>query len=439
MAKKSNRPRDMANDIIGLVREGTKKWTRIKKSEERSPGMVRYRAARMTSEKKTSQTEAAAKVMEEAYMAASDNGRLPTTARQVFYKARPKIMAMTDNRPLMSQYFTQTLLPNYMVEHGVGWDVVFDARGHIEEPHTNLQIGLGTLEVRNYLRSIRAPELVKPRMRDASVETVGPAGGFSAVLFIEKEGFMPLFKHVDLANRYDIAIMSTKGVSVTAARHLVDSICAQHDIPLLVLHDFDVAGFMIAGTLQRDTRRHAFENSIRVIDLGLRLDDIDGLETEPAAETRTGEDKLRDQLRNNGATDEEIELLLTERVEINAMGSAELLQFIEDKLEENGIEKIIPDRKLLEEAYREFDRGIRLKKVFEEAEKNFGESPSIEVPKDLNKKVREVLEENDDLRWDDAILVVLDEDLLGEMRKAKKEEKAKAGNFIEPEDLGDGR
>ena len=164
--------------------------------------------------------------------------------------------------------------------------------------------------------------------------------------------------------------------------------------------------------------------------MGLRLDDIDGLETEPAAETRTGEDKLREQLRNNDATEEEIDLLLTERVEINAMGSAELVQFIEDKLEDNGIEKVIPDRKLLEESYREFDRGVRLKKVFEEAEKTFDDS-STEVPTDLDQKVREVLEEHDDLRWDDAVQIVLNKDLLGDLRKAKREEKAKAGNFIE--------
>jgi hypothetical protein len=33
--------------------------------------------------------------------------------------------------------------------------------------------------------------------------------------------------------------MSTKGVSVTAARRLVDDVCGANDIPLLVLHDFD--------------------------------------------------------------------------------------------------------------------------------------------------------------------------------------------------------
>ena len=45
--------------------------------------------------------------------------------------------------------------------------------------------------------------------------------------------------------------------------------CHEHDIPLLLLHDFDKSGFSITGTLQRDTRRYEFRNSITTIDLGL--------------------------------------------------------------------------------------------------------------------------------------------------------------------------
>jgi hypothetical protein len=433
MSKKAQRPRTLGDDIVAAVETVTKKWTKVCKSEERQPSLIRYRAARMTSERDTFQKEAAWEVMEEAYMAASDNGTLPANARQVFYKARPKIMAMTDNKPLSGKYFTQTLLPDYIEEKGVIWNVVFDARGHFEEPHTNRQFGLGTLEVRDYLRGMQMPEIIKSHILRGAVETVGPAGGFGAVLFIEKEGFMPLFKHVDLANRYDIAVMSTKGVSVTAARLLVDEMCAEYDIPLTLLHDCDVAGFTIKGTLQRDTRRYEFQNDIEVIDLGLRLDDIDGLESEPAAPTKTEEGKLREQLRTNGATEEEIEFLLTERVELNAMGSAELIEFIEGKLEENGIEKVVPDEEILNEAYLEFDRGIRLKKIFEETEKNLVAS-DLKVPEDLNQKVRDVLAKNADLRWDDAVQIVLDETLLDDLRKEKQEEKAKAGNFGHVED-----
>ena len=62
------------------------------------------------------------------------------------------------------------------------------------------------------------------------------------MLFIEKEGFLPLFEAVHLAERYDLAIMSTKGMSSTAARTLIDNLC-RHQVPLLVLHDFDKADF----------------------------------------------------------------------------------------------------------------------------------------------------------------------------------------------------
>jgi hypothetical protein len=50
-----------------------------------------------------------------------------------------------------------------------------------------------------------------------------------------------------LAEKYDLAIMSSKGMSVTAARQLADRICSRYNIPLLILHDFDIAGFSIAG------------------------------------------------------------------------------------------------------------------------------------------------------------------------------------------------
>jgi hypothetical protein len=82
-----------------------------------------------------------------------------------------------------------------------------------------------------------------------------------------------LFKSVNLAERYDIAIMSSKGVSVTAARQLADALCHEHNIPLLTLHDFDVAGFTI-GQIGKDPRRHTFKNIIKVINIGFRLDDI---------------------------------------------------------------------------------------------------------------------------------------------------------------------
>ena len=44
--EKPARPRNIANDILDVVETATSKWTRQKKSEERHPGNIRYRASR---------------------------------------------------------------------------------------------------------------------------------------------------------------------------------------------------------------------------------------------------------------------------------------------------------------------------------------------------------------------------------------------------------
>jgi hypothetical protein len=428
-----DRPRNIANDILDAVETATSKWARQKKSEERHPGMIRYRASRMTREPRTSQKDAAWQIMEEAYMAASGNNTLPAMARQIYYQARPKIMAQTEDKELAYGYFSQILLPDYIEENGLSWNVVYDARGHLEEPHTNRRIGVGTIEIDNYLHAMKAPEVIAAEFSDANVDIIGPSGNIAAVLFIEKEGFGPLFKAVKLADRHDLMIISTKGVSVTAARQLVDEICGGDDVPLLVLHDFDIAGFMIFGTLHRDTRRYQFLHTIEPVDLGLRLEDIAGLEREPAAATKTDAAHLREQLAENGATPEEIDILLHERVELNAMTSDALIAMIERKLKAHGIKKVIPDDQLLGEIYRAFHRSNELREEFEELESEFKES-KVKVPKDLKNRVHAVLEKHPDLRWDDGLRVVLDATQLDHVRENKRKQRAKAGNFVDDDD-----
>ena len=224
----------------------------------------------------------------------------------------------------------------------------------------------GTIEIDNYLHAAKEPEIVPAEFSDASVDIIGPSGNLSGVLFCEKEGFNPLFKAVNLANRHDLMIISTKGVSVTAARRLVDEICGENNLPLFVLHDFDVAGFLILGTLNRDTRRYQFSNSIEPIDLGLRVEDIAGLEREPAAATKTNQHTLREQLATNDATDAKIDILLKERVELNALTSDQLIAMIERKLKVHGIKKVIPDDDLLREAYQTFHASKQLREIYEE-------------------------------------------------------------------------
>ena len=433
MAKKTDRPRDLANDIIGLVREGTKKWTRTVKAEERSPSSRAYRMSRMTRERGMSLKEAAAQIMERAYMQASGNGQYPANARQIMYAARPHIQKET-GRQLDDNYFTQTLLPDYLEENDVDWDVVYDARGHFTEPHGGKTFGIGTLDVRNYLAEFDDPSVIDASFSQATVKTKGPSGNFGAVLFIEKEGFAPLFATAQIAEQFNVAIMSTKGMSVTAARHLADEMCADHDIPLLLLHDFDKAGFSIAGTLQRDTRRYEFQNSIKVADLGLSLEDVEamGLESEHQHHPKGRRDVLEENLRTNGASEEEIAFMFrdfdtlrsTRRVELNAMTSPQVVAFIERKLLENGVTKVVPEQELLAEIYTGMERGRRLEEAAEDLEKI--DMEDFAPPKDLEKRVRKMLKKDPAMRWDAAVAKIVaaaadDEgDAEGEGTRSKK-------------------
>jgi hypothetical protein len=221
-------------------------------------------------------------------------------------------------------------------------------------------------------------------------------------LFVEKEGFLPLFRAVRLAERYDLAIMSTKGLSVTASRLLVDRLCAAHDVPLLVLHDFDKSGFSILGTLRRDTRRYAFRNRIEVVDLGLRLEDVEDSELE--TEDVVHRSDPAPNLRENGATAEEIAFLRARRVELNAFASADFVAWIERKLEQHGVVKIVPDQSALALAYRRSvaSRYVasRLQSTIHEAQRH---AADVLLPDDLATLVAAGLQGDPAQSWDEVI------------------------------------
>lgn len=414
--------------IIKAVESVTKKWTKLRKAEERGRSQ-NTRKAVFIRQYAMSIKDAAWSVMEAAYNKASDNGRLPAQARQLYYAARPSILELTGRGQLSSQYFTQTIVPMYMAEKGMGWDVVYDARGHFAEPHTEKIIDLGTLGVREFLSDVNKhdPNSVSPWEFETEGEypTCGPEHRFSAILFIEKEGFLPLFEAVKLAERYDIAVMSTKGMPVVACRHLADELCGSHDIPLLVLHDFDKAGFSIVATLadvdhyDRDfnerVKRYEYRNSFSVIDLGLRLADVQKYNLESEVVRYAKSDPCGN-LAANGATPKEIEFLYGNgwngrRVELNAFTSEDFIEWIEGKLKQHKIGKVVPDADTLEAAYRRAAKGAYVRDRIEEIEDAAEEhGADIDIPKNLERLVRQRLKKSPELPWDKVIASIVEVD-----------------------------
>ena len=407
-------PTEVADAITASVNSVSGEYakierTRIRSAERGERAMDKYRASVRT---KRSIKEIVYEHLPAVYLAVSGNNRYPAVVRQIFYGLRPLVLReLTDKEDLDSVYITQTLIPNFMEENPEtcqDWDVVFDARGHFAEPHTDKTFGIGTLEVREYLalKSETVSQLTAAEA-NCSIEfpTFGPRSRFNNVLFTEKEGFLPLLEKAQLAPRFDLAIMSTKGLSSTAARRLMESMPG---VRFLTLHDFDKAGFSIVGTLQRDTRRYQFENPPEIIDLGLRLADVRRLKL--ASEPFPIKPEAADNLKENGATEAEIKFLLGDgdgqgrRVELNAMSSPQFITWLEGKLKKHGVKKFVPGDDVLEVAFKRASMVHKLNdeigKVFSKVRK---QAEKAVVPRDLAKRVQARLKRDPEMPWDAVV------------------------------------
>ena len=398
----------VAKTIADMLAKSTDRWAKQRKAEIRDASARSRRADRMSRRSRPmKQTEAAARLMRSAYMTASANGTLPANPRQIYYAARPEMLRLTEKLEIDSNYFTQTLLIDFMRSHPsltANWNIAWDNRGHFSEPHTDHEIGLGTLAVRSYIARLRDMTIRSAGISSTDVKTIGPSGRYGAVLFLEKEGFTQILEAAKIAERYDIAIMSTKGMSVTAARILAEELCGRRKLPLFVLHDFDLAGFSIKKTLTESGERFQFAHKVNFIDLGLRLTDVNelGLEAE-AVHIREDERTLAHRLRINGATPEEIAFLLDgERVELNAMPSDQFVAFVERKLTANGVAKVIPSADTLAQTFATFKRGAMAEKAFG-AQLQRLNAKTIKTPANLEAKVRAYLADHRDETWDKAV------------------------------------
>lgn len=398
--------------IASMVNGVTKTWAKKKKAEERSsrPPRAYYYSTRVTIK------EAAYAVMADAYAKASADGKFYANARQIMYAARGAILERCDSEQLDDVYFTQTLLPNYRNEHPTetaDWKIAYDNRGSFQEPHGGRLVGLGTIDVAKHLQSVadHSPDnhyRAVAADADSEFETCGPGDRYGAILFVEKEGFSALLKDSGIVSEFDLALMSTKGQTVTASRTLVEELSGRRGLPLFVLHDFDVAGFNIAAMFGRSNRRFQWSAKPNAIDLGLRFGDVNEweLQSEPVG-VRSHD---RRSLRRDGATEEEIEFLCGgRRVELNAFTSDQLVAWLRKKLVDAGVKKVVPETETLESAYRRAVHAQHVATRLEELDldaEGSAAGAAAELPKDLADRVSRLLKRSPRMTWDAAVVTV---------------------------------
>jgi hypothetical protein len=148
--------------------------------------------------------------------------------------------------------------------------------------------------------------------------------------------------------------MSSKGFSTRAARDLIDKL-AEHDeqVEVFAACDADGYGTMIYQTLQEATRARG-ARKIRIVKLGLEPWEAVamGLEVE-TLEEKERQKPVADYIREREDGDYWADWLQTNRVELNAMTTPQLLRWLDAKMAEHGDGKLIPPHEVLEQELAE--------------------------------------------------------------------------------------
>ena len=273
-------------------------------------------------------------VMPEAINRASGNGKYPFSARGLYYQVRPLIQAYTD-KELSYEYFTPPLLTEYQEQFGAIEGLYYEARGLLIEPHTGREIPLGTREVAAY-----NPE----------------PWSFNKILYVEKTGLLPIIRAGQIAEKYDMALMSSQGFASRSAKELLADFEKEFkDMTILALHDCDISGHEIARTLAESTRTS--KHKIKVIDIGLSVEDVKKwqLQTEVVYIKQTPPGEFLSRLtRVEGLfflgkmANRKAGVIKGSRCELNAFRPDDLIKFIEFKLGEIGLTaKMVPPKEII--------------------------------------------------------------------------------------------
>ena len=343
-----------------------------------------------------SQKDVALDHLEEVIEAVSGPERYRFNSRQLFYALRPIVKEETDKELQIGNFLG--ILDDYENEHGEIALMYREPRGSITHPHRDETITLGTLMVEQYER---------------------PAWNFNKLLYIEKEGAQEALKQDRWPERHDCAVESSKGYGSRAAKDLIDKL-VEHDEPVEVFcaHDADAYGTMIYQTLQEATRARR-ARKIKIINIGLEpWEAVEmGLEVE-TIEATTRRKPVADYVADHGGEWDWEEWLQTHRVELNAMTTPQLIEWLDRKMEIFGSGKLIPPAEVLKEDLAErTEKKVRAeitKRILRDAGLDAQVAAAvaaIELPdgEELARGIAQLFEGRPDAEWRDHVEAVAEE------------------------------
>lgn len=300
--------------IVDEIRDGIKKAVGRAPKSLTTPGI-----------KTKSQKEVVAECLEKAIAKASGNGEYRFSLRQLYYAVRPYVIRETGKEPDYT-YFCRDLIGSYEAEHGDIPLMYRDERGTLYHPHCGQDIPIGTIAVENYQK---------------------PAWTFNKVLYIEKEGFFNVLRDKKIPEKYDLALLTSKGYASRAVKDLLDALGenSEEEITFFCIHDADAYGTIIYDTLQIETGARP-GRKVKIINLGLDPEEAHamGLEVEKVEKSgrKKGVASYIDPLWERW--------LQNYRVELNAMSTPQFLAWLEGKIQLHDKGKVIPPERIMQES-----------------------------------------------------------------------------------------
>ena len=227
-------------DLVEALRYVLRKHLRAMKALERTGRVVARRKDRTTVK------AAVLAKMEESIAALSVNGTMDFDARSHYYWMRSAIQQLVPDAELEQKYL-DSCIDEWEAEHGIIENRMRDPRGFLYEPHTMRTVPLGTRDINDY----EFPDRV-----------------FQNILYIEKKGLLPLLTQYKIPEAYDLTIVASEGYSTRAAQCFMQRAALQN-MRVIVFHDADPSGYMIANALGKDSGAHAFD--FQIVDAGLTV------------------------------------------------------------------------------------------------------------------------------------------------------------------------
>jgi hypothetical protein len=295
------------------------------------------RKLRSEQRQETKQTDILSQHIDAAIRKASGDGEYRFSLRQLYYAVRPYVMERAESGTLDYGYFSRWI-GEYENANGEIPGMYRDPRGTLYHPHTGETIPIGTIAVEEYRR---------------------PEWTFNKILYIEKEGLFEVLKQVGFPEKYDCALLSSKGFASRAVRDLIDLLGdTGEEIHVFALHDADGPGTaiyeaLVEGTLARRARRVKVHNlglePWEGVKMGLQVETFEKRKQRvPVAkyitdmwESREGKDGYQwgQWLQEN-------------RIELNSMTSPQFVAWLEEKFEAIEAKKIVPPNAVLAKTLR---------------------------------------------------------------------------------------